>query len=415
MGKGKLWIGVLMAALLAFTALPEKADAVTSSEIRDQIDTLEEENAALQQQMDALESKLQENADQIGEVVEQKEQIDQQIVLLNDRIENNSNQISAYAVLIADRQEDLEDAQARLAALNGKHKERIRAMEEQGALSYWYVLFQANSLTDLLDRLNMIEEIAASDSRRLDELRDAAAQVTTIKESLETEKAALEQKRTELEQSQKTLDEKRAQSDELMRQLLAKGDEFQQLLAESEEKQNQLMEEIAQMENEYDKKAEEEWYATSVPPTTAPTEAPTAPSAGQPTESDSGWLCPVPYYTLESPFGMRFHPLLNIWRMHNGIDMGCPMDTPIYAARSGIVTVTDNQEDGAGIYVQLNHGDGYRSIYMHMTRYVVSLGQEVSQGQLIGYVGSTGLSSGPHLHFGISYNGTYVNPLEYLP
>lgn len=415
MDKGKIWISVLAAVLFMLSVLPEKADAVTSGEIRDQINILEEESVSLQQQMEELESKLQENTVQIREIAEQKEQIDAQIVLLNDQINNSNEQISAYAVLIADRQEDLEEAQVHLSALNEKHKDRIRAMEEQGALSYWSVLFQANSIVDFLDRLNMIEEITESDNRRLAELRDAASQVAAIKESLETEKTALEQKRTDLEQSQKTLDEKRVRSDELMRQLLSKGDEFQQLLAESEAKQNQLMVQIAQMENEYDKKAEEEWYATSVPPTTAPAEVPTASSPGRPSESDSGWLCPVPYYTLESPFGMRFHPLLNIWRMHNGIDMGCPMDTPIYAARSGVVTITDYQENGAGNYVQINHGDGYRSVYMHMTRYVVSLGEEVSQGQLIGYVGSSGLSSGPHLHFGISYNGTYVNPVEYLP
>lgn len=408
MGKPKVCIGVLAAALLVLAVFPEKADAVTSGEIRDQIDILEEENATLQQQMDELESKLQKNAVQIEEVVKQKERIDQQIILLNDQINNSNEQISAYAVLIADRQEDLEEAQAHLSALNEKHKDRIRAMEERGELSYWSVLFQANSFIDFLDRLNMIQDITESDNRRLEELRVAAAQVAAIKESLEAEKAQLEEKRSEHEQSQKRLDEKRNESDELMRQLLSKGDEFQQLLAESEAKQNELMEQIAQMENEYDKKTEEEWLATSVPPTTTGT-------TEQPPVTDTQWICPVPYYTLESPFGMRFHPLLNIWRMHNGIDMGCAMDTPIYASRSGVITITDYQENGAGNYVQINHGDGYRSVYMHMTRYVVSLGEEVFQGQIIGYVGSTGLSSGPHLHFGISYNGTYVNPLEYLP
>ena len=100
--------------------------------------------------------------------------------------------------------------------------------------------------------------------------------------------------------------------------------------------------------------------------------------------------------------------------MHNGVDLACAEGTPIYASRGGVVSVASYQEDGAGNYVQINHGDGYSSIYMHIIYYVVSTGDYVAAGQVIGYVGSTGLSDGNHLHFGISYNGTYVNPMEYI-
>ena len=110
---------------------------------------------------------------------------------------------------------------------------------------------------------------------------------------------------------------------------------------------------------------------------------------------------------------MRLHPVYGYYRMHNGVDMACPQGTPIYAARSGKVTTATYGTD-AGYYVSINHGDGYASVYMHMTHYVVSAGQYVSQGQLIGYVGSTGASTGAHLHFGISKNGTYVNPMNYI-
>ena len=135
---------------------------------------------------------------------------------------------------------------------------------------------------------------------------------------------------------------------------------------------------------------------------------------GQNPPSDASWISPVSGYTVTSPFGMRVHPVLGVSRMHNGIDMACAQGTPIYATRAGKVTVASYQAGGAGNYVSINHLDGFSSIYMHMTHYVVSAGQNVSQGQLIGYVGSTGLSTGPHLHFGISYAGTYVNPLAYI-
>jgi murein DD-endopeptidase MepM/ murein hydrolase activator NlpD len=219
----------------------------------------------------------------------------------------------------------------------------------------------------------------------------------------------------------------------LLQELLAKGEEYELLLHQSEEQQELLMQEIAQMEVEYDRVAYLEWLATYVPPTTTapPTTRPTAtpttspsfpPDSSEPSEptepdtppKNTTWLTPVPWYVLTSPFGNRFHPLLNIWRMHNGVDLACSEGTEIYASRSGVVTVTAYQEDGAGNYVQIDHGDGYKSIYMHMTHYIVSPGQYVGAGQVIGYVGSTGLSDGNHLHFGISYNGSYVNPMEYI-
>jgi murein DD-endopeptidase MepM/ murein hydrolase activator NlpD len=188
---------------------------------------------------------------------------------------------------------------------------------------------------------------------------------------------------------------------------MAREEEFQELLEESEKKQDALMQELAQKETEFDEARYQKWLESYVPPVTQ-----------QPTpeipESSSDWITPVPYYTLTSAFGMRMHPILGYERMHNGVDLACAAGTVIYASRGGLVEVADYQPNGAGNYVQLNHGDGFRSIYMHMTNYIVSPGEYVVPGQIIGYVGNTGLSKGNHLHFGISYNGTYVNPMEYI-
>ncbi|MBE6922921.1 MAG: hypothetical protein E7465_07045 [Ruminococcaceae bacterium] len=284
-------------------------------------------------------------------------------------------------------------------------------MEEEGTLSYWEVLFKANSFSDLLDRLNMIQEIAASDKRRMEELSAAAERVTTTQEELNNEKADLEVTRTELDEAQIVLAEKRAEADELLRQLIAKGEEFEALIDESEDLQAELMAEIAQAEKDLKKAEYQEWLATYVPPTTRPGND-TTPSTSAP--SSSGWVCPVPYYTLTSPFGMRVHPISGKWKMHNGVDMAAAQGTPIYAAKSGKVTTASYQAGGAGYYVSINHGDGFSSVYMHMTHFIVSPGQYVTAGQVIGYVGSTGGSTGPHLHFGISYNGSYVNPMNYI-
>ena len=414
MKKPKLGAAVL-AALLVLTMIigmiPMSADAASSSEIKNQITELEDQNDELKKQIKELKSKYKTNENEIKDIVAQKDLIDQEIALLTAQISNINNQITAFGLLIADKQDELDLARVRLTELNEKNKERIRAMEEEGGLSYWTVLFQANSFSDLLDRINMVQEIAASDQRRLKELEEAAVIVETARAELETEKTALEDTKAELDVTQIELEIKRQESDELLRKLIVKGEEYEAMLDESEQLQDELMKEIAEKEKEYKEAKHQEWLATYVPPTTWPSDDVT-PSKDIP--SSSGWVCPVPYYTLTSPFGMRVHPIRGTWTMHNGVDMAAAQGTPIYAAKSGRVTVTSFQAGGAGYYVSINHGDGFSSIYMHMTHYIVSPGTYVTAGQVIGYVGSTGGSTGPHLHFGISYNGQYVNPMNYI-
>ena len=387
--------------VMVFSMVPVTAGAASSSEIKKELDDLKSENKQIQAEINAIQRKYDANASEMQVLVDKKAAIDQEIGLLNNQILNINAQIAAYGQLIADTQVELDDAEVRLSELSRKNKERIQAMEEEGTVSYWEVLFGANSFTDLLDRINMMEEIAASDQRRLQEMRDIAAQVSANQEELSLGKADMEQTRVELDEAQAVLEVKRTESDDLLRELVQKQEEFQVLLDESEAAQDELMRDIAAKEKEYSNAKYEENLAKLA-------------LQGQNPPSSAGWIRPVSGYTLTSPFGMRKHPVLGYNRMHNGIDMACPQGTPIYATRAGTVTTASYQAGGAGNYVSINHGDGFASIYMHMTNYVVSAGQKVSQGQLIGYVGSTGISTGPHLHFGISYAGTYVNPLAYI-
>ena len=323
------------------------------------------------------------------------------MTLLNSKIETTNEQISAYSQLIADTQDELDEAQEELRALSEAHRERVRVMEEEGNITYWQVIFEANSFTDLLDRVNMIEEINASDRRRIEEMRIAADIVTATQMNLESEKSALEESRVQLAADEAALEEKRDESDEILHELEKKSEEYELLLAQSEVLQDELMLEIAEKETEL-KEAKYDEYLKKLA------------LQGENPPSDATWVTPVSGWKLTSPFGMRLHPVLGYYRMHNGIDMACSQGTPIYATRAGKVTRTAYQAGGAGNYVSINHLDGFSSIYMHMPHYVVSAGQPVSQGQMIGYVGSTGISTGPHLHFGISYAGTYVNPLAYI-
>ena len=394
-------ISLLLALALTAGALPVPAHAASSAEIQKEIDALEEKNAAIQKEIDAIQSQYDANYSDMEAMVEQKSAIDQEMTLLSDKIETTNQQISAYSQLIADTQEELDKAKEELRTLSEQHRERVRVMEEKGNLTYWEVIFEANSFTDLLDRLNMVEEINASDRRRIEQMRIAADIVSATQMNLESEKSALESTRVQLAADEEALEEKRAESDELLHELEKKAEEYELLLAQSEVLQDDLMQEIAAKEKELKEAKYDEYLAKLA-------------LQGENPPSDATWVTPVSGWTLTSPFGMRLHPVLGYYRMHNGIDMACAQGTPIYATRAGKVTVASYQAGGAGNYVSINHLDGFSSIYMHMTHYVVSAGQTVSQGQLIGYVGSTGISTGPHLHFGISYAGTYVNPLAYI-
>ena len=404
-------LAILLALTLASFLMPGKAEAASSSEIKKQIDELEDENAELKAQIKEIRSQYKANENEILDMVSKKNVIDQEIALLNAQTDNINAQISAYSQLIADKQEDLEKAQARLAELSEKNRERIRTMEEEGSLSYWEVLFEANSFADLLDRLNMMQEIAASDQRRLDEMNAVAEEIAATQKTLSEEMASLEQVRKELDATEAELNKKREEADKILIELDAKGEEIQAMLDESEALQDELMEEIADLKDDYKEAKHKEWLATSVPPSVKPG-TDTTPSNQAP--SSAGWVRPVKSYRLTSPFGMRIHPITGKETMHQGVDMAAPQGTPIYAAKDGKVSRTAYQAGGAGYYVSISHGGGFASIYMHMTHYIVKPGQYVKAGQVIGYVGSTGGSTGPHLHFGISYNGTYVNPLKYV-
>ena len=391
-----------LAAIAVFTSLPHGAQAATStSQIKDEITDLKVENAQIQAQIESVRTQYNANASEIQALVDKKNAVDQEISLLHSQIININEQLRVYGQMIADAQERLEDSNQRLKELNQQYKERIRAMEEEGEITYWQVIFESSSFTDFLDRMNIVDEIAAADTQRLLDLQVASANVEENQRILTEEMLDLQDTREQLSESEEILKEKRTESDDILRDLIAKQSEFQVLLDESEALQNELMNEIAQKQKELQAaQYKEELVKMAL--------------KGQNPPSNATWIEPVSGYTISSPFGHRKAPKAGASTYHQGVDMACPSGTPIYATRAGTVTVASYQAGGAGYYVSINHGDGFASIYMHMTRYVVSKGQSVTQGQLIGYVGSTGISTGPHLHFGVSYGGTYVNPMAYL-
>ena len=418
MNNRKRWVSILagvMAAILLLSLIagivPSIANAETLDELQAQIDALEAQNADIQAEISALEEKISANDGEIASIVAEKNNIDRQISLTYAELNNINEQISTYSRMIADK---LDAAEEKHAALREKNRKRIRAMEENGTLSYWSVIFEANSFADLLDRLNMIEEIAAADQRRLQELSDAAKAVATAKEELNTQKESMEAKKAEQAAKQLELDGKRAEADALIKELYDKGVELDTAKLEWEANQEALSAEIAAKEAEYDALWWENYYAT------ATTAAPSYDNDDDDDDddwyypSDSGdWIIPCNYVCVTDTYGWRIHPIGGYESFHSGIDLAGWYGTPIYASRSGVVT-TATSHWSFGEYVTINHGDGYSSLYAHMTYYIVSEGEYVNQGEVIGYMGSTGESTGDHLHFSIYYDGNSVNPASLI-
>ncbi len=415
----------VMAAILLLTLLmsilPTFAGAASSGEIRKQIIALQQERKEVQNQIADVKKQYKENENEIADLIAQKNVVDQEIQLLNTQIININEQISAYNLLIADKQDELDTAEDRLEALNQENKERIRTMEEEGEVSYWEVLFKANSFSDLLDRLNMVEEIAASDKRRLQELSDAANKVEEAQAELETEKGELETTKKDLDDTQAEMNEKSKESEALLQELLQKADDLEALEEECKEQENAFLKQIAAMEVQFNAAKQREWEAwkaTSVPATTAGggsngSGGNSGGNSGGSSGGSGGWLVPCSYTSITSPFGNRVSPTSGASTYHQGVDLDTGTGDPVYASRAGVVTVA-GWGNAAGNYVQINHQDGFSSIYMHLSSYCVSAGQIVSAGQLIGATGATGITTGDHLHFGISYNGVYVNPCNYV-
>ena len=412
----------IMAALMLLSLIASiipVAHAASSAELKQELNDLKAERKEIQSEIDNLEGQIDDNMSEIEKIIVKKSAIDQEISLLYQQMENINQQITAYGLLIADKQDELDEAKARHAELSAKNKERIRAMEENGKLSYWSVLFEANSFSDLLDRLQMVEEIATADQRRLEEMRKASQAVEEAQTALNAEKAELEATRAELDVLEEDLMVKRQEADAILVELNAKDDILEDLLEKQHDADEALQAEIAKAEkayNEQKKKEEEEERKRQEALQQQQQQQQQQQKPDSTVTAGIKWTKPCSYIYLSSPYGYRVHPVYGTWKFHSGVDLAGPSGTPIVATRDGTVTMAKTGYNGGnGNYVTINHGDGFSSSYLHMLENLqVSVGQKVKAGQVIGYMGSTGISTGPHLHFTIYYNGNTVNPADYI-
>ena len=407
-----LMLCVLMVGGLLTSALMTIASAASSSEIQKTLNDLKNQAQEIADQGAALQQEIDANQSDTQTTIEKKSDIDKQITITEAEIQNTNAQIQQYSLLIAEKQSELEDALARQAEMNETYKARIRAMEENGTISYWSVLFKATSFSDLLSRIDSIHEVAEADQRMLEELDAIAQEIEADRQSLEDEMAAQEEAKAALAEQEATLQAQRSEADAYLIELAAAYDNLTDEYLANEAEEEALRKEIMEAQAAYEAalSAEEaERLAQQNQNNVAGSG-----STSNVTPSTSGFISPLPggaYVTCA--YGWRIHPIWGDKRFHSGVDLGASQGTPIYAIAAGTVT-TATYGDANGYYVSISHGNGYGSVYCHMTNYIVSVGDSVSQGQVIGYVGSTGWSTGPHLHFEIHVNGSTVNPMDYI-
>ncbi len=418
----RLFVGLLALVLVGNMLIgAHRPQADDISTLEEQIAELESKKEDLQAQRDKLQAGLTEQSSRLDALIAEKSVLEQEISLLGQEEDTINEQISAYNLLIADKQEELDAAQAKLTELQEQNRDRICAMEKDNGLSYWSILFNAGSFAELLDQMRMISQIHQGDQACLDALEAASREVAEASAALTQERESAEATRQELTATQAELQEKQQKSMETLEELLALGDEYREAIEATESDMDFILAEIDDKQTQLDWEKYQQWLSTSVPETTPPTEAPTESTEStqepQPSQPDNGgsegWVVPVDYVYISSPFGTRVHPITGVVTTHYGVDLAAYLGNPIYATRSGVVTQATYGASG-GYYVYIDHGDGFTSIYLHMTHYIVGVGDYVEAGQVIGYCGSTGASTGPHLHFGLIYNGAYVDPTKYV-
>ena len=381
----------LLCAVLLLTGntTPAMAAKVTQADI----DALKGDASDLDKKQKEIQSKLSDLKDDKAAAVEKKSLLDDQIANTNARISNTESQISDYNALISQAEAELADAQQREEAQYDLFCKRVREMEERGTVSYWSVLFKATSFSNLLGRLDFINEVMDYDRQVIEDLQTLQAEIEEKKTGLEASRAELVTAKAELESQKKQLAAQREEANKLVKEIDDNAAEYQATLDALEAEERRIEQQVKQLQ----KQLEEQMAAEGKNYNTNP----------------GGYIWPVDSRYITSTVGGRNSPGGVGSTNHKGTDIGrVGYTSPVYAAKAGTVIVA-TRSSSYGNYVVISHGTGNTTLYAHMSSIKVSVGTYVQQGQTIGITGSTGHTTGPHLHFEVVENGVRVNPLSH--
>ena len=382
-------IAVVLAFILVITILLSiisvPARAVTQSDI-DELIAKEEE---ISQRKEEIRSKIDSYEYQQLAILEKVEMLDEQKFLTEEDIENIKQRIELYGTLIADKKQAVVEAQKAEEEQLAEYKHHVRVMEEAGPLTYLSVIFEAASFPDLLGRLDFIKQIMNEDERQYKKL-------TAAKESTAAAVGALEKVASDQQAEEKLLEEKEAllqseikEAQDMLKEIEGQIDSFQALYNEEEAARIELEQQIAELQEELERQQQ-----SSV-------------------QGSGRFVWPATSYIVTSTFGTRLHPVYGYYLTHYGVDIGAGYGTEVYAADSGTV-IASEYSSSYGYYIVIDHGNGYTTLYGHMSTLIADVGEGVAQGEVIGLIGSTGVSTGPHLHFEVRDYGVCVDPLDFF-
>ena len=386
--------GLLLGGMAAFSSY---ATSVEIEDAKKQVSALEEEKKKVESTLNQLETLKADTAAYV-------KKLDGSLSALSDELSQLEIQITVKESEIETARVQLEEAKGVEEHQYSTMKLRIKYMYENGESSFVDMVMESGSISELLNRAEYVSQIAEYDRKMLKEYAAAKDEVADRELALEEEHQGLLslQETTQAKQAsmQKLMDSKKAELDSYNSKIASAQSEIDQYNADIKAQEDQMKKIEAEMkrrEEEARKKAE---------------------AAGKTyTVSNLGnisfkWPCPSSS-RITSNFGDRESPTEGASSNHKGMDIGAATGADIIAAADGEVVIS-TYSYSAGNYIMLDHGGGVSTVYMHCSKLLVGVGEKVKQGQVIAKVGSTGYSTGSHLHFGIRSGGTYVNPRSYV-
>ena len=389
-------MALVMTMSVMLSCLSVSAFAVTQSEI----DSLKSQKSQLASQKNSLQSTINSLQGQQNDQIALKNALDEKNAITVKQILNLNEQIELHTQLIEQKTKEVDEAQKVADAQLEKYKVRVRAMEESGRYNYFEVLFGASSIGEFLSLIDDIGDIMRSDKELEDAYRQSVADLKAVKTEYEQAKAEMEDSKTELETLKAQQEKDIAEAASVIASLQGDISSNSSLLSQLSEQEKQLNADIQKKVDELNKQQEANKG-----------------NNGSGSTVGTGNLVWPSYCTyITSRQGPRTHPITGEYRNHGGTDIGASYGSAIYAADSGtVVRSADGWNGGWDNYVMIDHGNGMQTLYAHMSSRAVSVGQTVSRGQTIGYVGSTGMSTGAHLHFEMYINGSRIDPQTRYP
>lgn len=397
-------IAVILAMSIVFSLLAGVLSAYASD--KSKLDDLKSQLAGVSSEREKIAAELDDLNSQMESMLEQKTALEQEINLTYEQIELTEQIIQSLDESIKKTTADLEAAEAEEEKQYEVFKTRLRAMYENDSMTTLDLILSASSLTEYFARMEAATSIASYDKELMQKLAETREYIENLKASLEADLAENEQQKEDLLDYKRDLVDQNVALDLLIEDLEEQTEFTQAELDAVAAEEAAFEKEIAELAEKIRK---EEAAAA------AAANANNSSSSSTSTKYTGGQMTwPLPgYYTISSDFVMRDHPITGQYQQHTGIDLPAPKNTKIIAAADGTV-VSAGWNNAYGNRVIINHGGGVQTLYGHMTSYAVTEGQTVSAGDVIGYVGTTGYSTGNHLHFSVLVNGSYVDPKPYV-